>query len=100
MQDLALGRDATKVDMETLSAEQKRRHRRRLRKKGLVASAREPLPEEKAKWDEWRAARLAKQKAEETKQKGHVVNDEKPKPKSKPADQEEEQGWVKIKGWR
>ncbi|EHK24232.1 uncharacterized protein TRIVIDRAFT_31324 [Trichoderma virens Gv29-8] len=100
MQDLALGRDATKVDMETLSPEQKRRHRRRLRKKGLVASAREPLPEEKAKWDEWRAARLAKQKAEETRQKGHVVNDEKPKSKPKPADQEEEQGWVKIKGWR
>ncbi|KAH0525578.1 hypothetical protein TsFJ059_007927 [Trichoderma semiorbis] len=91
MQDLALRRDITQVDTESLSPEQKRRHRRRLRKKGLVASAREPLPEEKAKWDEWRALRLAKQRAE----KGH---DEKAKPK--PVDDDEEQGWVKIGRWR
>ncbi|RFU76242.1 hypothetical protein TARUN_5989 [Trichoderma arundinaceum] len=98
MQDLALGRDITQVDVETLSPEQKRRHRRRLRKKGLAGSAREPLPEEKAKWDEWRAARLAKQRAEEVREKGYVVNDEtKPKPKAEP---EDASGWVKIKrGW-
>ncbi|KAL7912536.1 hypothetical protein GGI35DRAFT_440503 [Trichoderma velutinum] len=98
VQDLALRRDITQVDTESLSPEQKRRHRRRLRKKGLVASAREPLPEEKAKWDEWRALRLAKQKAEETREKGHVVTDEKPNPK--PVDEDEEQGWVKIGRWR
>ncbi|KAL7929675.1 hypothetical protein V8C35DRAFT_314938 [Trichoderma chlorosporum] len=99
IQDLALGRAATEVDMETLSAEQKRRHRRRLRKKGLVASAREPLPEDKAKWDEWRAARLAKQRAEESRDKAHAANGEKAKSKPKPANEEEEQGWVKIKRW-
>lgn len=106
MQDLALGRDVTEVDVETLSLEQKRQHRRRLRKKGLVASAREPLPEDKAKWDEWRAARLAKQRAEEVREKGYMVNGEvgeKPKSvaeeKPKPV-VEEDQGWVKIKRWR
>ncbi|KAL7792109.1 hypothetical protein V8C37DRAFT_380785 [Trichoderma ceciliae] len=93
MQDFALGRDVTGVDMETLSPEQKRRHRRRLRKKGLVGSPREPLPEEKAKWDEWRAARLAKQRAKEARDKGYVVNDE-VKDKAAP---EDETGWVKIK---
>ncbi|KAM0262743.1 hypothetical protein ACHAQJ_001537 [Trichoderma viride] len=98
MQDLALGRDVTEVDMETLSAEQKRRHRRRLRKKGLVASAREPLPEDKAKWDEWRAARLAKERGEEVREKGYVVNEEvKGKDKVTAAAEDEETGWVKIK---
>ncbi|KAL6793249.1 hypothetical protein GGI42DRAFT_334576 [Trichoderma sp. SZMC 28013] len=93
VQDLALRRDITQVDTESLSPEQKRRHRRRLRKKGLVASAREPLPEEKAKWDEWRALRLAKQRAKETREKGE-------KHKAKPVDDDEEQGWVKIRRWR
>ncbi|KAL7949721.1 hypothetical protein V8C42DRAFT_311756 [Trichoderma barbatum] len=100
VQDLALGRDAAKVDMETLSPEQKRRHRRRLRKKGLVASAREPLPEEKAKWDEWRAARLAKERAEGTREKGSTVNDETEKSKPKPTPEEDDDGWVKIRRWR
>ncbi|TFB05004.1 hypothetical protein CCMA1212_003221 [Trichoderma ghanense] len=101
MQDLALGRSITDVDMEALSPEQKRRHRRRLRKKGLIASPKAPRPEDKAKWDEWRAARLAKERANQEKQKGYTtVEEEMPKPIPVAGDEQEEQGWVKIKGWR
>lgn len=89
IQDLALGRDIEDVDMETLSPEQKRRHRRRLRKKGLLA-AREPRPEEQAKWDEWRAARLAKERGEE-------VRDQVNSKSTAAATEDEESGWVRVK---
>ncbi|KAL7921855.1 hypothetical protein ACQKWADRAFT_294624 [Trichoderma austrokoningii] len=87
IQDLALGREIEDVDMEMLSPEQKRRHRRRLRKRGLL-TAREPRPEEQAKWDEWRAARLAKERGEGVKNQGAG--------KSK-STEDEESGWVKVK---
>lgn len=91
IQDLALGRDIEDVDMETLSSEQKRRHRRRLRKKGLL-TAREPRPEEQAKWDEWRAARLAKERGEEVRDQGHGKSKS-----TAEATEDEESGWVKVK---
>ncbi|KAM0512293.1 hypothetical protein ACHAPE_008989 [Trichoderma viride] len=91
IQDLALGRDIEDVDMETLSPEQKRRHRRRLRKKGLL-TAREPRPEEQAKWDEWRAARLAKERGEEVRDQGHGKSKS-----TAEATEDEESGWVKVK---
>ncbi|KAL6880791.1 hypothetical protein J3F83DRAFT_3300 [Trichoderma novae-zelandiae] len=101
VQDLALGRSITDVDTEALSPEQKRRHRRRLRKKGLVPSPREPRPEDKAKWDEWRAARLAKERAGERRGKGYTpVEEEMPKPIPVVEEGEDGQGWVKIRGWR
>ncbi|KAH0494568.1 hypothetical protein TgHK011_001185 [Trichoderma gracile] len=102
IQDLALRRSITDVDMESLSPEQKRRHRRRLRKKGLIASPKAPRPEDKAKWDEWRAARLAKERAGQKKEKGSTtVEEEMPKPIPVVGEEEqEEQGWVKIKAWR
>ncbi|PTB67718.1 hypothetical protein BBK36DRAFT_1197676 [Trichoderma citrinoviride] len=101
IQDLALGRSITDVDTEALSAEQKRRHRRRLRKKGLIPSPKAPRPEDKAKWDEWRAARLAKERGNQKKEKGSTaVEEEMPKPIPVVEGEEEEQGWVKIKGWR
>ncbi|PTB78962.1 hypothetical protein M440DRAFT_1389063 [Trichoderma longibrachiatum ATCC 18648] len=103
IQDLALRRSITDVNVEVLSPEQKRRHRRRLRKKGLVASPKAPRPEDKAKWDEWRAARLAKERAsQKQKDKGSTaVEEEMPKPIPVVEGEEEgEQGWVKIKGWR
>ncbi|KAL7810832.1 hypothetical protein V8C26DRAFT_409499 [Trichoderma gracile] len=102
IQDLALRRSITDVDMESLSPEQKRRHRRRLRKKGLIASPKAPRPEDKAKWDEWRAARLAKERASQKKEKGSTtVEEEMPKPIPVVGEEEqEEQGWVKIKAWR
>lgn len=87
IQDLALGREIEDVDMETLSPEQKRRHRRRLRKKGLL-TAREPRPEEQAKWDEWRAVRLAKERGDE----GHGKSKS-----TAAATEDEESGWVKVK---
>ncbi|UKZ86376.1 uncharacterized protein TrAFT101_002210 [Trichoderma asperellum] len=89
IQDLALGRDIEDVDMETLSPEQKRRHRRRLRKKGLLA-AREPRPEDQAKWDEWRAARLAKERGEEVRPQVYSKSTAAPT-------EDEESGWVKVK---
>ncbi|KAK1245525.1 hypothetical protein MKX08_005154 [Trichoderma sp. CBMAI-0020] len=91
IQDLALGRDIEDVDMETLSPEQKRRHRRRMRKKGLL-TVREPRPEEQAKWDEWRAARLAKERGEEVRDQGHGKSKS-----TTEATEDEESGWVKVK---
>ncbi|KAK5996728.1 hypothetical protein PT974_02068 [Cladobotryum mycophilum] len=76
MQDLALGRDITEIDMAKLSFEEKRRHRRRLRKKGLAKPAPVPGPETKAKWDAWHQTRLAKQRAKEAREMGYVIEDE------------------------
>jgi hypothetical protein len=91
IQDLALGRDIEDVDIETLSPEQKRRRRRRLRKKGLL-TVREPRPEEQAKWDEWRAARLAKERGEVVKDQGSSKSKN-----TAEATEDEESGWVKVK---
>lgn len=75
MMDLALGREMTDVDVDALSFEQKRQHRRRLRKKGLVQSPSDP-PEQRTKWDAWHRARVAKDKAKEAREMGYDLDDE------------------------
>lgn len=76
MQDLTLGRDITKVAVETLSIAQRRSHRRRLGKKGLLKPPPEPSPEDKAKWDAWRRTRLARERAKEARELGYEIDDE------------------------
>ncbi|POR35942.1 Uncharacterized protein TPAR_03862 [Tolypocladium paradoxum] len=71
MEDAALGRSIADASLQGMSFEQKRRHRRRLCKKGLGASAPEPPPEQKARWDAWRRTRLAQERAREVREMGY-----------------------------
>lgn len=73
--DACYGRQITEIDINSLSFEGKRQHRRRLRKKGLVKPRVED-PQQKAKWDEWRRARLAKERQKEAREMGYDVRDE------------------------
>jgi hypothetical protein len=61
--DSLTGTDIAAVDTRYLTFEQKRQHRRRLRKRGLVRPWREP-PEHKAKLDAWRSAREVREARE------------------------------------
>lgn len=59
--DAALGRSIQNVDTSNMSFEAKRRHRRRMGKKGLLTPPREPSPETKAKWEGWKRERVARE---------------------------------------
>ncbi|KOS21819.1 hypothetical protein ESCO_002039 [Escovopsis weberi] len=76
VEDLVRGRDITEINVEKLSFEGRRRHRRRLRKKGLGKPAPKPDAETKAKWDAWHQTRMAKQRAREMRDKGFAGEDE------------------------
>ncbi|RMJ15738.1 hypothetical protein CDV36_004552 [Fusarium kuroshium] len=65
-------RDITKVDINGFSFEQKRQHRRRLRKKGLV-HRRVNSPDQQAKFDTWHQARVQKQRQEEAREMGYDI---------------------------
>ena len=69
--DAAYGRDITEVDMEALSFEGKRAHRRRLRKKGLLKRLEDTNPEVRARWDAWHQERLSQQKARDLREMGY-----------------------------
>ncbi|KAF7548496.1 hypothetical protein G7Z17_g7022 [Cylindrodendrum hubeiense] len=73
--DLYHGREITEIDVDVLSFEQKRQHRRRLHKKGLL-KPRSELPEQQAKWDAWRQARKAKERVREVREMGYDVTEE------------------------
>ncbi|KAK7398463.1 hypothetical protein QQX98_012150 [Neonectria punicea] len=73
--DMYHGRKITEINVDALSFEQKRQHRRRLHKKGLVKPRTEP-PEQQAKWDAWRQARLAKERVQEAREMGYDVPEE------------------------
>ncbi|KAF5000073.1 hypothetical protein FDECE_11317 [Fusarium decemcellulare] len=72
MADVMYNRDITEIDISGFSFEQKRQHRRRLRKKGL-AKRRIETPEEKAKWDAWRRAKLEKERQQEAREMGYDI---------------------------
>ena len=72
--DVVKGRDIKDVDINALTFSQKRRHRRRLRKRGLVPPRVEP-PEERAKWDAWRRVRLARERASASREMGYDVGE-------------------------
>ncbi|KAK1994444.1 hypothetical protein LX36DRAFT_660540 [Colletotrichum falcatum] len=71
--DFVTGTDITTVDMETLGFYEKRQHRRRLRKKGLLGPPVES-PEDKAKWDAWHAARVASERVENAREMGYDIS--------------------------
>ena len=75
MLDSAYGRNIMDVDVESLSFEGKRAHRRRLRKKGLDERARkaeaEAPPEVLARWNAWHRERLARDHARDARSMGY-----------------------------
>lgn len=73
--DMYYGREITEIDLDALSFEQKRQHRRRLHKKGLL-KPRSEQPEQQAKWDAWRQARKAKERVREVREMGYDVADD------------------------
>jgi hypothetical protein len=73
--DVATGTDLEDVDISHLSWEQKRQHRRRLMKRELARSRAAPVaPDNKAKYNAWKEARLAKERAEGAAQMGYAVD--------------------------
>ncbi|KAJ6445366.1 hypothetical protein O9K51_00125 [Purpureocillium lavendulum] len=72
-EDALRGRHMTDVPLRGMSIEQKRRHRRRLLKKGLVAPLPDPTPEQQATWDAWRRTRLARERVREAREMGYDV---------------------------
>lgn len=75
MWDAATGSDITNIDLSRYNWEQRRRHRRRLTKRGLRKPA-EERPEDKAKFSAWRATRLAMEKVLALREMGYTVGDE------------------------
>ncbi|KAH7131528.1 hypothetical protein B0J13DRAFT_105903 [Dactylonectria estremocensis] len=73
--DAYYGREMTDIDIDALSFEQKRQHRRRMHKKGLLKPRTED-PEQQAKWDSWRQARKAKERVREVREMGYDVEDD------------------------
>ncbi|KAH6990198.1 hypothetical protein EDB80DRAFT_816291, partial [Ilyonectria destructans] len=73
--DMYYGREITEIDLDALSFEQKRQHRRRLHKKGLL-KPRSEQPEHQAKWDAWRQARQAKERVREAREMGYDIADD------------------------
>ncbi|KAM0433366.1 hypothetical protein ACHAPT_004243 [Fusarium lateritium] len=70
--DALYNRDITEIDISGLSFEQKRQHRRRLRKKGLV-QRRVHSPEQQAKFDAWHQARMQRERQEEAREMGYDI---------------------------
>ncbi|KAJ4257335.1 hypothetical protein NW762_008453 [Fusarium torreyae] len=72
VKDFYYDRQITEIDINGLSFEQKRQHRRRLRKKGLV-KARVETPEQRAKWDAWRRTRQEQERQREAREMGYDI---------------------------
>ncbi|KAI1070661.1 hypothetical protein LB507_006844 [Fusarium sp. FIESC RH6] len=75
MKDVFYDREITDIDVNRLSFEQKRQHRRRLRKKGLV-KPRVQTAEQRAKWDAWRQARREQERKQEAREMGYEIADD------------------------
>ncbi|KAK3383916.1 hypothetical protein B0T24DRAFT_606689 [Lasiosphaeria ovina] len=73
--DVAIGSDITQVDTSYYTWDQKRQHRRRLLKKGLVRPFVE-RPEDKAKFGAWRAARLLMERVDSAREMGYSVDED------------------------
>lgn len=67
--------DIRSINPDGLDFLDRRQHRRRLRKRGLLKPQAEPL-EHKEKWDAWRAARIAKEKTSAAREMGYEIYDE------------------------
>lgn len=73
MKDVFYDREITEIDINRLSFEQKRQHRRRLRKKGLV-KPRVQTAEQRAKWEAWRQARREQERQKEAREMGYEIS--------------------------
>ncbi|KAM0344886.1 hypothetical protein ACHAPU_007018 [Fusarium lateritium] len=73
VKDLYYERKITEVDVHGLSFEQKRQHRRRLRKKGLI-KPRVETPEQRAKRDAWRRTRQEQERRQEAMEMGYDIS--------------------------
>ncbi|KAF9765469.1 hypothetical protein IL306_002257 [Fusarium sp. DS 682] len=72
VKDIWYDRDITDIDIHSLSFEQKRQHRRRLRKKGLI-KRRVQTPEERARLEAWRRAREEEERQKEAREMGYEI---------------------------
>ncbi|KAF5022503.1 hypothetical protein F66182_5475 [Fusarium sp. NRRL 66182] len=75
VKDFYYDREITDINVNSLSFEQKRQHRRRLRKKGLL-KPRVETPEQRAKWDAWRRERKEQERQKEAREMGYDVGGE------------------------
>lgn len=73
--DAVTGTDFTRADTSNFNWDQRRQHRRRLMKRGLIKPAVE-RPEDKAKHEAWRAAAAAKERADAMREMGYDAGDE------------------------
>lgn len=73
--DAITGTDFTKVDTTNFNWDQRKQHRRRLIKRGLVKPLVE-LPEDRAKHAAWRAAAAAKERADALREMGYDADEE------------------------
>ncbi|KAK3394621.1 hypothetical protein B0H63DRAFT_52411 [Podospora didyma] len=73
--DVATGTDITNVDTTYYTWSQRRQHRRRLGKKGLIKPFVE-RPEDKEKYGAWKAIRLARERAESMREMGYSVGED------------------------
>ncbi|KAL2758943.1 hypothetical protein ACRALDRAFT_1062035 [Sodiomyces alcalophilus JCM 7366] len=72
--DYIRGVDIRQVDTESLDFHEKRRHRRRLRKKGLLETY-VPPAEYRDKWESWHEARVAMERVDELREAGYDDDD-------------------------
>ncbi|KAJ3957537.1 hypothetical protein N0V92_005896 [Colletotrichum tropicale] len=75
LEDYLTGTDIATIDIRTLDFWEKRQLRRRLRKKGLVKRP-EESPEDKARWDAWHEARVARERVQDAREMGYDISDE------------------------
>ena len=68
--DAITGVDLTQADTTKFTWDQRRQHRRRLMKRGLI-KPRAEHPEDRAKHESWRAAAAAKERAESLREMGY-----------------------------
>jgi hypothetical protein len=68
------GTNVTGIDVNLLDFDQKRQHRRRLRKKGLAKKHAVPQ-EHKSKWDAWRITRAANERIRDAMEMGYDMGD-------------------------
>lgn len=73
--DAITGTDFTEADTASFNWDQRRQHRRRLMKRGLIKPLVE-LPEDRAKHEAWRSAAAAKETADAMREMGYNTDDD------------------------
>lgn len=75
--DALQGRSLTDISVDRLSVEEKRQHRRRLTKRGLISTpaTTNSQTDQTAKWDAWRRSRQAKEQSKSTREMDYDISD-------------------------